>query len=129
MIGILVVVALVIYVTATIVRESKTGKESALNGSQEAEEAERVAYEQRAKRLEEVFKESREISLDEFFIIKDTQGEDVPGVYILHNTSNEKYYVGQSSHILRRVTQHFLVMAMEMFMPIIVWGTSSESAS
>ena len=101
MIVLLVVVALMIYVTATVVRINKINKETEETDAQES-------YMQRTQRLDQAFKESREISLDEFFILKNAQEEDVPGVYILHNTSNEKYYVGQSSHIIHRVMQHFL---------------------
>ena len=32
---------------------------------------------------------------------------DFVGVYILHNTYNDKYYVGQSVHVLKRLCQHF----------------------
>lgn len=32
---------------------------------------------------------------------------DFVGVYILHNTYNNKYYVGQSVHVLKRLCQHF----------------------
>lgn len=32
---------------------------------------------------------------------------DFVGVYILHNMLNNKYYVGQSVHVLKRITQHF----------------------
>ena len=32
---------------------------------------------------------------------------DFVGVYILHNIDNNKYYVGQSVHVLKRLTQHF----------------------
>lgn len=32
---------------------------------------------------------------------------DFVGVYILHNRLNNKYYVGQSVHVLKRITQHF----------------------
>lgn len=33
--------------------------------------------------------------------------QDFVGVYILHNTYNNKYYVGQSVHVLKRLCQHF----------------------
>ena len=33
--------------------------------------------------------------------------QDFVGVYILHNTYNNKYYVGQSVHVLKRLRQHF----------------------
>lgn len=32
---------------------------------------------------------------------------DFMGVYILHNTTINKYYVGQSTHVLTRVGEHF----------------------
>ena len=33
--------------------------------------------------------------------------QDFVGVYILHNTYNNKYYVGQSVHVFKRLCQHF----------------------
>lgn len=35
------------------------------------------------------------------------QPEDFPGCYIIHNHSKDRYYVGQSVHVLRRVANHF----------------------
>lgn len=32
---------------------------------------------------------------------------DCPGVYVLYNRDKNKYYVGQSQHVLTRVNQHF----------------------
>lgn len=32
---------------------------------------------------------------------------DFPGVYIIHNTDKDRYYVGQSVHVLKRVHGHF----------------------
>ncbi|EPD77470.1 hypothetical protein HMPREF1527_01403 [Atopobium sp. oral taxon 199 str. F0494] len=32
---------------------------------------------------------------------------DFTGIYVLHNLSQDEYYVGQSVHVLRRVRQHF----------------------
>lgn len=33
--------------------------------------------------------------------------QDVEGVYILHNTSKDKYYVGQGKQVFKRVKNHF----------------------
>ena len=63
--------------------------------------------EDRRAQLQEVFKSNREVSLQEYMYLRGTMGDDVPGVYILHNTTKEMYYVGQSSHVNRRVMQHF----------------------
>ena len=32
---------------------------------------------------------------------------EIPGIYIIHNTRKNKYYVGQSINVFRRIGQHF----------------------
>lgn len=33
--------------------------------------------------------------------------KDFTGIYIIHNVTKDKYYVGQSKNVLKRVTSHF----------------------
>lgn len=39
--------------------------------------------------------------------IQKAQRSKIIGCYIIHNTQNDKYYVGQSKDVLRRLSQHF----------------------
>jgi hypothetical protein len=48
-----------------------------------------------------------ELNADEFLDAACSKSApDYTGVYILHNTTKDAYYVGQSVHVLQRVTQH-----------------------
>ena len=47
---------------------------------------------------------------DEFILLKHFNGikyEKINGCYIIHNKENDKYYVGQSKDVLKRLKQHF----------------------
>lgn len=35
------------------------------------------------------------------------QYEKITGCYVIHNTENDKYYVGQSKDVMKRLKQHF----------------------
>lgn len=39
--------------------------------------------------------------------VQKAQRSKIIGCYVIHNTQNDKYYVGQSKDILRRLSQHF----------------------
>jgi hypothetical protein len=46
----------------------------------------------------------------EFISIKSLKGleyEKIIGCYVIHNTENNKYYVGQSKDVIKRINQHF----------------------
>ena len=63
---------------------------------------------QRKKRREAVFglaSNHAEVTVDEFLALGN--GYDFTGVYILHNTTEGIYYVGQSVRVMQRVRQHF----------------------
>ena len=49
-----------------------------------------------------------EITPDVFFNIRNRHPQsDFTGVYILHNSTKEKYYVGQGKSVYKRVNAHF----------------------
>lgn len=49
-----------------------------------------------------------EITPDQFFNIRNRHPKsDFTGVYILHNRTKEKYYVGQGKSVYKRVNAHF----------------------
>lgn len=47
------------------------------------------------------------VGLDRIYKIPDSDG--APGIYILHNTTKDKYYVGQAKNCVKRIKQHFNV--------------------
>ena len=49
----------------------------------------------------------QDITPEEFFEIKKHQNGDVVGVYIIHNETNGRYYVGQAKKLFFRINQHF----------------------
>ena len=65
--------------------------------------------------INELANNSLEISPEEFFKIRNTYNGkkhistdyDFTGVYILFNSSKNKYYVGQAKRIFQRVNNHF----------------------
>lgn len=48
-----------------------------------------------------------EMTVREFFELRQSKPEEFTGVYILHNTTDDMYYVGQATKIIFRVNQHF----------------------
>lgn len=57
------------------------------------------------KPLERKIVVSEEFTLLKFYL--DKAYEKIVGCYIIHNTEKDKYYVGQSKDVLRRLKQHF----------------------
>ena len=50
------------------------------------------------------------VTHDDFIKLKDFAGlkqEKIIGCYIIHNMENDKYYVGQSKDVMKRIKQHF----------------------
>lgn len=47
------------------------------------------------------------ITVDQFFKFRQSQLDDPVGVYIIYNTTKNKYYVGQAKRLYFRVNQHF----------------------
>lgn len=43
----------------------------------------------------------------EFFAAKSLKQGDLVGVYVIHNTTKDKYYVGQAKRLFFRINQHF----------------------
>lgn len=65
-------------------------------------------------KLKDIFEKEKKISVNEFFQIyndakKITKLSNIEksGVYILFNITQNKYYVGQSRNIFKRVNNHF----------------------
>lgn len=60
---------------------------------------------------EDIVPLSFEIKISDSFTplkeVQKAQRSKIIGCYIIHNTQNDKYYVGQSKDILRRLSQHF----------------------
>lgn len=51
---------------------------------------------------------SLEVTPEQFFALKNgSQLQDFTGVYILHNSSKDMYYVGQGKSVFKRVNAHF----------------------
>lgn len=63
------------------------------------------------KKITKVKKLSDVVNEDDGFIdLKNFSGlsyEKIVGVYIIHNRENDKYYVGQSKDVMKRISQHF----------------------
>ena len=66
--------------------------------------------------LKGIINNSKEISVKKFLRLRNIKGKrqklesnkiDVPGVYIIHNHTDRKYYVGQAQHIVSRANNHF----------------------
>ncbi len=62
----------------------------------------------RRERLDALMRRDGGVTPEEFLKrrLYDDAG-DFTGIYVLHNETNGKYYVGQSVHVLQRVHQHF----------------------
>lgn len=63
------------------------------------------------KKLLEVKPLSNMVSQDESFIMlklfSGLEYEKIIGVYVIHNKEKDKYYVGQSKDVMKRIKQHF----------------------
>lgn len=56
------------------------------------------------KPLENIYKDEKFMMLK---ILNGLEYEKIVGCYVIHNRENDKYYVGQSKDVIRRVKQHF----------------------
>lgn len=78
-------------------KESKNKKNSRLN--------------EYNKKLSEVKPLSNMVSQDESFtmlkLFSGLEYERIIGVYVIHNKEKDKYYVGQSKDVMKRIKQHF----------------------
>lgn len=69
------------------------------------------------KSLKKIVKSSKEIGVEDFLKLRNkkkgkgkklaSDSADVSGIYIIHNRSKRKYYVGQAKHIVSRANSHF----------------------
>lgn len=71
------------------------------------------------KLIQQIDEERKEIPIEEFFeirqetMLKNRNNKEThlswtySGIYILHNRTNDKYYVGQSTNMFRRIPAHF----------------------
>lgn len=63
------------------------------------------------KKLSEVKPLSNMVSQDESFtmlkLFSGLEYERIIGVYVIHNKEKDKYYVGQSKDVMKRIKQHF----------------------
>lgn len=60
------------------------------------------------KRVQEIFEQSAFFAPTEIKNIRATMSDrNGPGVYVLHNTSKDMYYVGQGKKVMDRVASHF----------------------
>ena len=59
------------------------------------------------EKLEAMANDGGEMSPAEILELAAAGLADFTGIYLLHNLSNDKYYVGQSKRVLARVRQHF----------------------
>ena len=66
--------------------------------------------------LRGIINNSKEIGVNRFLRLRNKKGKnqrldsnriDIPGVYIIHNHSERKYYVGQAQHMVSRANSHF----------------------
>ena len=60
---------------------------------------------EKRNQLDRLQSNEKECSPQEFFELR-KGSEDFEGVYIIHNITKDKYYVGQSVHVLQRVNKH-----------------------
>lgn len=56
---------------------------------------------------EDFLNQRNSLTPEEFFKVKANHKGDCVGVYILHNETNGKYYVGQAKRLFFRINQHF----------------------
>jgi hypothetical protein len=63
------------------------------------------------KKISEVKPLSNIITRDDSFVMlkifSGLEYEKIIGVYVIHNKENDKYYVGQSKDVMKRIRQHF----------------------
>lgn len=70
------------------------------------------------KEIESLEKHAINLNPDEFFNLVNSfksnkkshiyaEGLNFDGIYVLHNTSKDKHYVGQSVNVIKRVNMHF----------------------
>lgn len=59
------------------------------------------------KKLETLANDCEEMSPAEVLQLATAGLPDFKGIYLLHNLDKDKYYVGQSIHVLARMRQHF----------------------
>lgn len=53
--------------------------------------------------------DGRELTAEEFLASRSMlRDDDFTGVYVLHNTTKELYYVGQSVHVWKRLSDHLM---------------------
>ena len=64
-------------------------------------------YHAMQENMDDFLNRSESITPEEFFEIKQHQKGDVVGVYIIHNETNDQYYVGQAKKLFFRINQHF----------------------
>jgi hypothetical protein len=57
--------------------------------------------------LEQFLSRTDPVTPEEFFEIKRQQMGDVVGVYIIHNVTQDMYYIGQAKRLFFRINQHF----------------------
>lgn len=57
--------------------------------------------------MDDFLNKAETITPDEFFEIKKQQKGDIVGVYVIHNETNDQYYVGQAKKLFFRINQHF----------------------
>ena len=67
----------------------------------------RRAKRKRCERMDALTHAGSDVTPAEFLKSKLYEDEDFTGIYVLYNASKDKYYVGQSVHVLKRVRQHF----------------------
>ena len=63
-------------------------------------------YEKFMERLNTVTSGTEELSAEEFLQLGTARGFDPTGVYVIHNQTQDKYYVGQSKNVIARVRAH-----------------------
>lgn len=67
----------------------------------------KIKNEQNKENFKRFNEEQEKITPEDFFSVKNNIKGDIVGVYIIHNCSKDKYYVGQAKRLYFRVNQHF----------------------
>lgn len=68
------------------------------------------------QKIRKLARQQLEVTPEEFFAIRSdregkeyiSKGFDFPGVYIIHNRTKHKYYVGQGTNVMDRISQHLM---------------------
>ncbi|MBE6129075.1 MAG: GIY-YIG nuclease family protein [Erysipelotrichaceae bacterium] len=68
------------------------------------------------QKIRKLARQQLEVTPEEFFTIRSdregkeyiSKGFDFEGVYIIHNKTRRKYYVGQGANVMERISQHFM---------------------